>query len=164
MDLISGHSPSSSVSPPISPIKLYSQSTTGLPPLKNLPVWNRTGLEKNRFIRSITKDSQEIGKTEFVVSPLTSKSTQTSPPGTAFASVERYISNDSRKDKFRVDDNSARVADKKLYFVQAEHEGVLKKLHVELDRLKNQNRGIQLLSMLSFETLKIIFLIVYDAA
>ncbi|XP_065054638.1 coiled-coil domain-containing protein 74A-like isoform X2 [Rhopilema esculentum] len=143
MDLISGHSPSSSVSPPISPIKLYSQPTTGLPPLKNLPVWNRTGLEKNRFIRSITKDSQEIGKTEFVVSPLTSKGTQTSPPGTAFARLERYSNNnDSGKDKFRVDDNSAMVADKKLYFVQAEHEGVLKKLHVELDRLKNQNRDL----------------------
>ena len=137
MDLISGHSPSSSVSPPISPIKVFSQPGPSLPPLKNLPVWNRTGLEKTRFIRSITKDSPENTKTEFFVSHLTSKSTQTSPPSTAFTNLSQYHSETPLGDG-----NSTMVADKKLYFLQAEHEGVLKKLHVELEHLRNKNRGI----------------------
>lgn len=142
MDLISRHSPSSSVSPPISPIKVFSQPATSLPPLKNLPVWNRTGLDKNRFLRSITKDSPENTKTDFLFSHLTSKSTQTSPPSTAFGNISNYHSNELRREGRTVNDGAAPVvADKKLYFLQAEHEGVLKKLHLELESLRNKNRG-----------------------
>ena len=142
MDLMATHSPSSSASPPISPIKLihHPSGTTALPPLKNLPVWNRPGLEKNRFIRSISKDSPEVGKTEFLIGHLASKGTQTSPPGTAFTNM---IGQNGLgvSDKVNPAGNVPMVQDKRLYFLQAEHENVLKKLHSELDKLKSQNRG-----------------------
>lgn len=144
MDLISSHSPSSSVSPPISPIKVFSQPATTLPPLRNLPVWNRTGLEKNRFIRSITKDSPETTKTEFFLGHVTSIGTQTSPPGTAFGRLAQSHGSELLDRNYHADGNAAAVADKKLYFLQAEHEGVLKKLHVELENLRNKNRGIEI--------------------
>lgn len=143
MDLMATHSPTSSVSPPISPIKLFHQpagTTAALPPLKNLPVWNRPGLEKSRFIRSITKDSPELGKTEFLIGQLASKGTQTSPPGTAFTNI-------IGQNGLGVSDeiNSVRslpmAQDKRLYFLQSEQENVLNKLHSELEKLKSQNRG-----------------------
>jgi len=141
MDLLSGHSPSSSVSPPISPIKVFSQPGISLPPLKSLPVWNRTGLEKNRFIRSITKDSPESTKTEILLSHLTNKSTQTSPPSTALGNIPPRHSEIRHIDKHHSGDGSAAMGtDRKLYFLQAEHEGVLKKLHIELENLKSKNR------------------------
>ena len=142
MDLISGHSPSSSVSPPISPIKVFSQPGATLPPLKSLPLWNRTSLEKSRFIRSITKDSPENTKTEIFLSHLTSKGTQTSPPSTAIGNISQQ-NGEHRQDIYnRVGNgNASTIPDKKLYFLQAEHEGVLKKLHIELENLKSKNRG-----------------------
>lgn len=141
MDLISRHSPSSSVSPPISPIKVFSQPGPHLPPLKSLPLWNRTGLEKNRFIRSITKDSPENTKTEIFLSHLTNKSTQTSPPSTAIGNISQYYSERQDGKSHLGDGNATVVPDKKLYFLQAEHEGVLKKLHIEMENLKSKNRG-----------------------
>ena len=147
MDLLSRHSPSSSVSPPISPIKVFSQPGHPLPPLKSLPLWNRTGLEKSRFIRSITKDSPENTKTEIFLSHLTNKSTQTSPPGTAIGSISQYHGELRQDGKGHIGDGSAAIVpDKKLYFLQAEHEGVLKKLHIELENLKSKNRGSYLQS------------------
>ncbi len=146
MDLISRYSPSASVSPPISPIKLFNQpsSTNSLPPLKNLPVWNRPGLEKNRFIRSIAKDSPECDKTEFLLGKVTSKGTQTSPPGTALTKSQLKASA-AGKDKQmfgeEIGDNPVLIAEKRLFFVQSEHDHVLQKLHSEIEKLKKEKKG-----------------------
>ena len=145
MDLMSTHSPCSSASPPISPIKLFHQPSSCLPPLKNLPVWNRPGLEKNRFIRSITKDSQERGRAELLLSHLSSKGTQTSPPGTAVTANNFRLSghpSDLTNDTEISHHRPSVTANKRLYFVQSEHEHVLDRLHEEIDKLKTENKGI----------------------
>ncbi len=145
MDLISKYSPSSSVSPPISPIKLFNHpSNNSLPPLKNLPVWNRPGLEKNRFIRSITKDSPELEKAELLWNHLTSRSTQTSPPSTAVNNFNGLNLAGNKQDVFNDGkaENSSVTLEKRLFFVQSEHEIVLKRLHSEIEKLKNEKKGI----------------------
>ena len=133
--MVSQISPAGSVSPPISPIK-FVHPTSSLPPVRNIPTWNRTSLGHGRtkVLTSITKDIYSSAENELGIQNL-SKSTQTSPP----PNHDRNNHSPS-VNKSGISSNSSGI-DKKLIFIQTRHEDILNKLHSEVERLKNENKG-----------------------
>ena len=123
-----------------------------LPPLNVLPTWNRPSLAKqNRTIPSNRKVTvQLVGTIENV-----SRFTQTTPPSRHSSSLFSIENGPkaplSPKNQQEYDSLIRQTFEKKLVFVQSSYEAVLKGLHDELDRLKQENKGMSTLE--SFKSL-----------
>ncbi|XP_057295624.1 uncharacterized protein LOC130624071 isoform X2 [Hydractinia symbiolongicarpus] len=132
-------SPTSSASPPVTPVPLFHGNS--LLPIKSFPTWNRTGLKNNKEISHITKNKN---LQTMLVSCLNKAEvmTQTSPPSSSNSSDQMPLhsiheNQDSNTKEIR------RTYEKRILFIQANHQRVLLNLQRELEKLKLQNKALQ---------------------
>ena len=116
-----------------------------LPPLTNLPSWSRSSLERRKVQRSITKDPEFASIANQVGTPAPSRkdSGLIKLPDSA-KSTGRIVSaplSPQEKTRFR---REAQLQ-KSLSFLQEQHQETLSKLHEEIEKLKSENKGSELL-------------------
>lgn len=131
-------SPTSSASPPVTPVPLFHGNS--LLPIKSFPTWNRTGLKNNKEISHITKNKN---LQTMLVSCLNKAEvmTQTSPPSSSNSDQMSLHSIHENQDSNVKEIH--RTYEKRILFIQANHQRVLLNLQRELEKLKLQNKALQ---------------------
>lgn len=134
--------PSKVISPPLTPFNITIASHQQiLPPIKSLPTWNRTKLGIRRAAGPIplNRNNKNPIKTE-VKSQQFEQCTQTSRASTRQSSVSSV---EAPTCKSPVEKNKLKSAyEKKIVFLQSNHEHMLTKLHNELEELKAENKDL----------------------
>ena len=124
-----------------------SAQSSSLPPLQNLPSWSRSGLQRKREQRSINRDRLEpinfqTGTSEGMEN---SRPTESNKKSLNTSSViGRIVSAPSNGHEL---DSRERVLhlEKSLEFLQEQHSETLGSLHREIERLKSENKGLELI-------------------
>ena len=106
-------------------------SSSALPPLGNLPSWSRVStLDRSRYPKPFLRDRLQT----------------LPPPGGALSSSDVGVT--SFSSDFQVVDNLTTTEqqrliyyDKSIKFLQQQHADTLKKLHEEIEKLKQENKG-----------------------
>ena len=109
-------------------------SSSALPPLNNLPSWSRvSSLDRSRYPKPFLRDRLQT----------------LPPPGRKHSSTSDAEQTPLSMDIQLLDNLSAAEQqklvcyDKSIRFLQQQHADTLKKLHEEIEQLKQENKGIE---------------------
>lgn len=106
-------------------------SSSALPPLNNLPSWSRvSSLDRSRYPKPFLRDRLQT------LPPTNGK--HGAPSDTSHVSMDIQLLDNLNA----VEQQRLVYYDKSIKFLQQQHTDTLKKLHEEIDQLKQENKGI----------------------
>ena len=106
-------------------------SSSALPPLGNLPSWSRVStLDRSRYPKPFARDRLQT------LPPTGGKFSSTDVGPTPFSMDIQLLDNLAGTDQQHL-----LYYDKSIKFLQQQHADTLKKLHEEIDKLKQENKG-----------------------